>query len=334
MAGRVTLLGIAPAADAPRLETAMRAVPGPRLSVHRSRGLAAFAQAGRPGGGGFLRGRDRAAVLAAVRSVQRRLEVACMAAPFLPADPAAADCPAARLATLVDDASEGLAEALARDGGRHQWDVILRGAAEPVVAARRAEIAGASADGAAALAEAMAAALRAERAARAAALRAALAPHVLAIANADMAAGETETALTVLVPAGGEAAVEAALQALPAFAAADASADLRGPLPPVSFSACRMASGDPAEVARAWHMLALPAQADAELLAQHWRALAFRLHPDRQEPAAPAAPIVAAGAAYRLLREVGRAAGRGPWTLAALQRRAGPRLVPPPEPQP
>jgi hypothetical protein len=332
MAGRLTLLGIGAAADAACLAAAMRAIPGPALSVHHGEGLAAFAQAARPGGGGALRGRDRAGIADALGTVQRRLEAACQAAAFLPADPAAATCEAARLPALLEAAGAGLAAALARDGGHHQWDVVLRWPAEAVVRARAAAIAEAAREaggGAAAMAEAVAAALRQERAGRAAALEQALRPRVLGIANAGMAGGETETGLTVLVPAGGEAAIEAALMALPDAGDPALSADLRGPLPPLSFSAWRVARTDPAAVARAWRLLDLPAQADAEILRRTWRARAARLHPDRDPRAEAGTRLAEAASAHRLLREMAAVLGDEPWTLDAMVRRAGPRLAPP-----
>jgi hypothetical protein len=138
-------------------------------------------------------------------------------------------------------------------------------------------------------------------------------------------AGDTETGLTVLVEADGEAALEAALEALPADIAADATINMRGPLPPLSFAAVRIDRAAPAEVADAWRQLALPEHVDAAVLQQHWRDTAFRLHPDRS--AGDGGLMAQAGAAFRLLRDLLPAEGAGQaWSLPALQRHAACRM--------
>jgi hypothetical protein len=235
--------------------------------------------------------------------VQRRLEVACQLGPFLPADPSQARCKSTALPALLNGAADTIADALAGPGRCHQWDVVLRWPAESVVASRRTDIARAAQEGGGgrvALAEAVAAALAAERAQREAALRAAVAPVCLALLPAG--AGTCETGLTCLMPPGGEAALEAALGALPAAITAEADADMRGPLPPLSFAAVRIDSAAAADIAQAWRTLALPHQVDAAALKQHWRSCAARLHPDRG--VTDDAPMVAAGAAFRLLRDL------------------------------
>jgi hypothetical protein len=249
--------------------------------------------------------------------VQMRLEAACRVAPFLPADPAQCRCPAADAAALLADAMPEVSAALAGPGRCHQWDVVLRWHPEAVLARRRAEIAGAGREE---LAASVAAALARERAMREAGLRAALGRVSLAVASA-AGAVETEAGLTVLLPAHGEAALEQALSALPPEISDGASADLRGPLPAVSFSAVRVVSAAPGEVAQAWQALALPDWIDADGLRRHWRECAARVHPDHG--IAEDGPMVAAGAAFRLLRSLLPAgAPAQAWTLAALQRRS------------
>jgi hypothetical protein len=325
MAGWVTLLGFAAEAQGAALLAAMRAVPGPAVSVTRAGGLACLAQADAARFSFGLGG--RAAALQRLRTVQMRLEAACVLGPFLPADPAHARCARGAVAGLLAAAAAGIAEALAGPGTRHQWDVVLRWQGDAVVAARRAEIAAAAdaaGGGRTALAEAVEAALARERLQREAALRAAVAPVAVAVAAAG--AGATETGLTVLLPAdGGEAALEAALNALPDGVTANGTIDMRGPLPPVSFAAVRIDRAAPAEVAQAWRTLALPERVDAAGLRRHWRDCAARMHPDRAGGEDVA--MASAGAAFRLLRDL-LPAGDGAlaWSLPALQRHAACRM--------
>lgn len=322
MAGWVTLLGFAGEADAAALEARMAAVKGPKLRRFAACGLAALAQAET----GRLRfGGGRAAVLCRLQTVQMRLEAACRVAAFLPADPAHARCAAGDVAALLAAAAPALTAALAGPGAQLQWDVKLRWPAEPVLAARRAEIAQVlqGGGGRAALAEAVGGALARERAHREAGLRRGLAG--VALAMAPCGAGDTETGLTVLVATDGEAALEAALGALPADIAADAEIDMRGPLPPLSFAAVRIDRAAPAEVADAWRQLALPDRVDAAVLQQHWRDTAFRLHPDRA--AGDGGLMAQAGAAFRLIRDLLPAEGGDQaWSLPALQRHAACRM--------
>ena len=135
-----------------------------------------------------------------------------------------------------------LAEALAAHGARQQWDIVLHWAPEAVVARHRAEIAPPPRTAPQALAEAVGAVLRAECARHEAAVLAALTPAVLAFAEGGAACADTQVAVTVLVAANAEAAVEAALDALPAEQMEGVSIDMRGPLPPLSFSAVRLAT--------------------------------------------------------------------------------------------
>jgi hypothetical protein len=328
MADHVKILGFAHAASAAALTSALAAVPGRPVRVFCAGGLAALAQTDRNGGHARRR-QSRATMLHALASVQRRLEVACLQGPFLPADPADGTCPADDIVPLLAASADAVGAALAAIGTCHQWDVILRWQAEPVVAARRAEIAKVAVAGQAGLADAVAAALGREREKREAALMQALAPVALSVLPAR--SGTTETAITALVPAGGEAVLETALCGLAPDISDGAAADLRGPLPPISFAAVRVARAAPGEVAAAWNRLALPEWVDAAALRQHWHACAARLHPDHG--ARDDGPITEAGAAFRLLRGLLPAeAPEKPITLAALQRRAAMRLQVPAPP--
>ncbi len=330
----VTLLGVAARSDAESVLAAMQAVAGPKLVVAVHDDVALFAQAAEKGRA-LLRRRDKASLVKALFAVQRRLEVACQTAAFLPADPGGAPCPAQALQGMLADAASCVAASLAQHGGRHQWEVTMRWPAEPALARRRDDIAAAAAGagaGPAGLAEAVQAALRAEQAFRSDALREALAPLVLDIASQGNAASETETTLTVLVPRHGEAAIEAAFAAMPAEATREASADLKGPLPPFSFATCTIASADADELARAWSQLALPPETDTGDLNRRWRAAAFEAHPDRNQPISGNAPIEELGASYRLLRDVLRSMGQGRHRLADLVRQGRQRLVTTPDP--
>jgi hypothetical protein len=310
MADKLTLLGIAPADRAAALAPALSALPGPAVTLHRVGEIVAVAQRAEARHRALLLARDRAGLLSGLLAVQQRLEAACQLGRFLPADPGAPALPAAELPRLIDAAAPALAAALARDGARHQWDVILRWPPEAALAPRRAALSGLAR---AELAEAVRAALAAERAMRRDALRAALRPAVRDIADAEPVAEDAACGLTVLVPAGGEAAIEAALATLPETAQHGAAADLRGPLPPVAFAALGIAELAEGALDRAWTLLGLPEQLAPEELSGRWRAVAARLHPDRG--AGDPARFAEAREAYRLLE---RLAVPG----AALSRRA------------
>jgi hypothetical protein len=346
---RMRLLGFAPLSGLASLQAALDAVPGPAVQVQRGPAVAALLQA-EPAASLF--GRTRRALLADLHTVQRRLEVACLAGPFLPMNPAAACCPADALPPLLAATWEALATALARHGASHQWDIALRWSPQAVVAHRRAEIAeAASGGGPAALADAVAAALRADRGRREAALVMALAPVVLAFAPGGAAAAEAELVVTVLVggsagadggTSGGVAAVEVALEALPVEYFADTVIDMRGPLPPLSFAAVRLAETGAEAVGQAWRILALPlddhdSRIDAAALHRQWRNRAAAAHPDVQSgPEAAAVSLAEVTEAYHLLRALMRdtqpvatQAATARFSLRELQGRAGLRLVMP-----
>jgi hypothetical protein len=201
------------------------------------------------------------------------------------------------------------------------------------VARHRNEIAPAAALGPSALADAVAGVLRNERGRREAALLAALAPAVLALAAGGAAGTETQVAVTVLVASGREAPVEAALDAMPAEHVGDATIDMRGPLPPLSFFSVKIATVEEEAVTSAWSTLGLDDRIDLSGLHRQWRLLAAAAHPDRQQ--APETPKAGAAVsdltdAYRLLRDLlppgTEAEGH---TLNGLLRRAGYRLIMP-----
>lgn len=325
MAKFVTLLGFAAADESDALCAAIGAVAGPAVAAVRAAALAAIWQA-TPSLSEKLRPAGQAASFKSLHIVQRRLEVACQHGAFLPADPAHSRCRAADVQKLLAAASPAIGEALRGPGMCHQWDVLLRWPAETVVAARRNEIAANAAGGGGgreALAASVAAALAREHVLRTSALHAALASVALAIQSAG--ASQTETGMTILLPRGGESAIDSALRSLDSRITANAEADLRGPLPPISFAAVRIDAAAPADVAAAWKTLALPERVDAALLRRHWRSVAARLHPD--SGCKSDAPMVEAGAAFRLLRDLlPSESTEPPRSLPILQREAAARM--------
>jgi hypothetical protein len=310
------------------LLAAMRAIPGPYLRMQSGPAVVALLQEEPEVP---LVGRSRDELIAGLQSVQRRLEVACAAGPFLPMDPAAACGPADDMPRLLEAAWDALARAAAEQGTRQQWDIVLSWQPEPVVARNRAQIASAAVHGAEALAEAVRTVLRAECSRREAALLAVLAPAVIAFAKGGAACADAQVAVTVLVAAGGEAAVEAALDGLAAEHAEGASIDMRGPLPPVSFSPVRLATVEGAAIARAWATLGLPDRIDLSTLHRHWRLGAAEVHPDRQAGTSEArqgsgATVSDLTAAYHLLRDLLPPDAAGV-TFDRVLRSAGLRLV-------
>lgn len=311
----IRLLGVVPAADGP----ARAAMLGGAVRLLPAGPVAGLAQPAEAPSRAFFLKRDKAALLRNLAAVQQKLEALCQAGPFLACDPGAAICPEAELAPMLTGAADELGAALARHGSRHQWDVILRWQPEAVLASRRAELTPGPRE---AMAQSIAAALGREVEARHAALVAALRPHVLAIAEAIPAQGDAETGATIILPAGGEAAIEAALGNLPASASQGASCDLRGPLPTLFQGAFRMMRCDPRALAEAWDRLGLPDTLEPRELTLRWRGLATTLHPDTQAPGASAEAMAAATAAYRLLRQQA-ARQNGPMRRNAFLARPG-----------
>jgi len=311
----IRLLGVVPMGDG----AARQAMLGPEVRVIATGEVAALVVPAEPPTRAFFLKRDKAALLRSLAAVQRRLEALCQAGPFLACDPGAAICPEPELTPMLDAAQAELAAAMPRFGARHQWDVVLRWNPEAVIAARRDEIAPGPRP---AMAAAIGRLLAEEVAARHAALLAALRPHVIAIAEAIPAQGDAETGATIILPAGAEATIEAALGDLPAFATSGATCDLRGPLPALALGALRMMRCDKAELSAAWDRLGLPDTLEPRELALRWRHLAARLHPDTQGPDASAEAMAEAGAAYRLLRQ--QALGQhGPLRRQAFLSRPG-----------
>jgi len=323
MADKLTLLGFAPIDGAEALAARLAALPGPALEMRRAGAVAAFAQAETAPKRALLLARDRAGLLGTLASLQQRLELACQLSPFLPADPGAATLPAGEWPALLEAQQEALAEALAKHGATHQWDVILRWSPEAVLAGQRERFAGL---GRAALAEAVAAALSEERHARLAALRRALGPKVIEMHEQAPVAEDAACGVTVLVPAGGEAAIEEALGTLPPAVTEGVSADLRGPLPPLAFAAVRVAELPRGAVERAWTLLGLPEALPMGELRRHWRGLATLLHPDRAGAEADPARFAEAAAAYRLLQSLAGDAG-GEVRRTTLAARSGRHLL-------
>lgn len=323
------LLGVAQATGATALRAALDAVPGPSVLAEAGAGWVAFLQPEKAGLS-FLRGQK--SVLGSLHLIQRRLEIACQAGPFLAADPAAAVAPQSALRALLRGADDGIAAALAQWGRRQQWDVIVKWPAEAVLTACRPVLAEAAGRGQAALAEAVAAALRADRDRREAVLLAALRPAVLECAPGGAAGAETEIGLTVAVPPGGEAAIERALERIDGAAMVGAGVDMRGPLPALSFAVLRIASTEPGDVAQAWTLLNLPEFVDPASLHQAWRRAASAAHPDRAGAEAGGDGVSAATSAYHLLRGLLHQSGTAPRTLRQVLRSAGHRLVLPPVP--
>lgn len=329
----IRLLGFAPLRDSAQLATSLANIPGPPL--HLCHGAAVVAVAQDEPRKPLLR-RDRKALLSGLQTVQRRLEVACQAGPFLPMDPSAACCPPHWVASLLASGEVALSAVLADYGRLHQWEIVLRWSPETVVAEHRAEIATAVREpGAPGLADAIAMVLRSERACREALLIAALVPAVVAFAPGGATGSDGEVSLTVLSSPDRETAIESALQALDAAKLGDASLDMRGPLPPVSFAAVRLVATDQSEISTAWSRLELPTRISRTGLHQTWRQRAAAAHPDRYEAGeqvARAAVMADLTAAYHVLRDLIGPGSDEEVVLSEVLRRAGPRLVvPPPE---
>lgn len=325
---RLRLLGFCPESGFEALRAALTDSAGPALHLIVIAGLGVAAQVEKEGG--LFRTMDRTALLRRLHAVQRRLELACQAGPFLPADPAAPPIKRGELPRLVGAAARRLLPALARDGAKQQWEITMRWPPEVVLAPHRAALATAAVTGTAAVVDLVGRLLRQDRDDRLAALRGVLSPRVVALTEGQ--ATDTEISLTLLVQAGGEAAIEAALDRLPPAVTAHAAADLRGPLPPVSFAACALVEVPVGEITAAWHRLELNGTIDAAGLRRIWRSRASAVHPDHTGNAADAVVLDAARTAYRLLAPLIDEAG--PCGLPALRGLAGRRLVPAAAPGP
>lgn len=328
----IRLLGFAPLVGLDALQSALEMVPGPALRIQRSaHGQSAVAAIAQDEPETALQSRSRDDLVTSLRTVQRRMEIACLAGPFLPMDPATACCLATTVPQLLEPAWDGLFAALTQHGACHQWDIALRWTPNHVMAKHRHSIAAAAGQGPQILAEAVAAALRTERDVMEAGLLATLRPVVLAFAAAGAARAETEISVTVLTSAQGETALEAALDALAPEYAEAATIDMRGPLPPLSFSAVQLITVTEHEATQAWQTLGLSDRIDLATLHRQWRLCAAAIHPDRQatQPAlADCATVSEITSAYRLLRGLlPNADPRETFALTSLLRRCGSRLI-------
>jgi len=325
------LLGFVSARSASALQSALATVAGPAVAVQRGPEVALLMQA-------ELKTppirRGRRTKPEGLQTVQRRLEIACQAGPFLAMDPAAACCPTGIIPRLLEAAWSSLSDALAAHGARHQWDVIVRRLAQPTVSRQRVAIEERCAGGSdLAMSEVMPNSLREAWAEREAALLAVLKPSVLALGQ--VCHSETQMSITVLLPAEGDVAVKAALAGLPKEIFADCTFDMHGPLPPLSFSAVKLAKVGQGEVVRAWRRLDLPECVDASSLHWHWRLREASAHSDRKpktKAASADAEVIEITKAYHLLRDLLPAPGmalEGQTSMAQLLQRAGHRLIVP-----
>ncbi len=326
------LLGFVPLAGLDALILALEAVPGPTLRVRQSPpGKAAVAVLLQDEPDMRLLKGNQNAQAANLATVQRRMAVACVTGPFLPMDPAAACCSDDAVARLLETAWDALDAVLTRHGGHHQWDIVLQWTPEQVAARTRTVIAAATGGRRRSLTAAVAVALQAERDSLEKALLAALRPVVLAIADRGASRTATETTISVLGSLQSKAVIQATVDALPPEQVAAATIDIRGPLPPVNFTAVRVATVGERDVSNAWQTLDLPDRIDLVILQQQWRLRAAAVPPDRAA-LADGATVSDMTAAYRLLRDLVPPGRQGETaTLTSLLRRVGPRLIVPPE---
>ncbi|WP_419897212.1 GvpL/GvpF family gas vesicle protein [Roseomonas sp. USHLN139] len=314
------LLGVAPQPLAAAMQQAMARIAGPPLSSTPLGEIVAFLQPEPPD---RLLGGQKAR-LRLLAGWQQRLEAACQIGPFLPADPAAALLPTTAWAPVLEASATALAAALARDGASQEWQLTLGWPPAQLLAPHRAALQPWQGAAPAALAAEIGRLVAAEMAARIAAVEAALA-GVTRQWRRQPAATPHEASFLLLIERDGMAGLEAALQGLPPALAEAASADLRGPMPPVHFAAWRVAECRPDALRQAWSLLGLGEGADAASLRRSWRRRAAALHPDASRAAADGAAMASARDAYRLLAPLLREAGTD---LPGLLRQAGPRLVP------
>lgn len=319
------ILGYAPLADLDGLLATMNAVSGPAVEAVLGSTLAALVQP-EPEDGLFCR--QPISQAAGQLMAQRRLEIACLAGPFLPHDPATALVPTTALHDLLAPAWDSLDTALSTHGHHHQWDILLRWSPDDIIARQAPALS--AARGRIEMAETIREAFQTERQSRQAQLLNTLAPAVLAFAAGGPTGSDTEVLVTTLVEASGEWRMEAALAALDG---ADPWIDLRGPLPPVTFAPVRAICLSTAELNGAWQTLDLPRRINRTGLHHQWRNLAASVNPHRPtETLSGAAPgISGLTDAYRLLRGLLPADGREA-SLGNLLGKAGWRLVVPDAP--
>lgn len=309
------ILGFARLADLDAARHALCAVPGPTPRFHDGPfiGVVLQDEPDRP-----LTARDRLSMIADLETMQRRLEIACLAGPFLPMDPSAACCPSDAVAALLKPNWERLHQALLSGGSGHQWDISLAWQPEAAVAGHRPVIAPEASHG-----PDEGTATRDAHERRKAELLASLRPVLLAMTDGSVDTGDTRVRLTVLV----EAARESELEDRLALCGDDVAIEMRGPMPPVSFFAVRLVNLDAVKMTNAWTILGLPERADMTDLHRQWRMRAAAAHPDRGVLATLGASVADLTAAHRVLRDLMSEAPGDRHTLDGLLRLSGRRLV-------
>jgi hypothetical protein len=322
------ILGYAPLEGLDGLLATLNTVPGPAVEAWHGSSLAALLQS-EPDDGMFCS--QQTAQTTGLLGVQRRMELACHSGPFLPQDPAAATAPSDAVPSLLATAWPALDSALFTHGNHHQWEILLRWSPEAVLARQSLQVAETFTDGTnAARIKAVRAAVRTERTRQEARLLNTLSRAVLAFAADGAAGSDTAISVTALVEAGAEHRMESALEALEE---GDLEIELRGPLPPVTFSPVRIATTEAIEITGAWHTLELDERADRIRLQQQWRSLATSLRPDRQSHRLSGAAPGIAGLtdAYRMLCGL-LPTNNTSATLSETLRLAGRRLIVPEAP--
>jgi hypothetical protein len=312
------ILGYAPVDGLDALLAVLNAIPGPAVEAWHGAHLAALLQ---PEQDDASFCRHQISYATSLLTVQRRLQAACQAGPFLPQDPAAATVQSETVPALLAPAWHALDAALRSRGQHHQWDIVLHWSCDAVTtvtgtkAARLADIRSAR---------------QAEHTRHEARLLNTLSRAVLALAADGSSRSDASVSVTALIEAGCEHRLDAALEALEE---PDLTVELHGPLPPLTFAPVRIAMTEAVEITGAWQTLELGELSSRTHLHRQWRGLAASLRPDLQgNRLSGAAPGIAGLTdAYRLLRGVLPSDGSAV-TLTATLRHAGRRLVVPDTP--
>jgi hypothetical protein len=304
------ILGYVPLEGLDGLLATLNAVPGPAVAALQGPNLAALLQS-EPDDGTPCS--EQAAQTASLVDVRRRLELTCHNGPFLPQDPAAATVPSEAVPSILASAWPALDSALFTHGNHQQWEILLHCSPDAAPTRQRHRTVA-----------------RAERTRLEARLLNALSRAVLAFAADGESGSGTTISVTALIEAGTEHRMETALEALEE---SDLGIELRGPLPPVTFSPVRIANTETIEISGAWHTLELAERSDRSGLRQQWRSLAASLRPDRQSHRLSGAAPGIAGLtdAYRMLRGL-LPANDASATLSETLLLAGRRLVVPEAP--
>ncbi|HVY17981.1 MAG TPA: GvpL/GvpF family gas vesicle protein [Rhodopila sp.] len=319
------ILGYAPLEGLDGLLTRLNAVPGPPVEAWHGCRLAAVLQSEPQD---LLFCRQSLANSADFLAVERRLELACHAGPFLPQDPSAAIVPSDAVPALFAPAWLALHTALSTHGQQRQWDIHLRWS--PRAAVNHASPHLMQASGRSERVAGIRAALRTERARQEARLLNTLSRAVLAFATDPARGTGTGIRVTALIRTGAEAAMEAALEALEE---PDLAIELHGPLPPLTFAPVRIATTATAEIAAAWAALELDDRIGRDGLRMQWNTRVASLRPDRQRHRLSGAAPGMAGLtdAYRMLHALLPPDGTEASYAEALAQ-AGRRLIVPDAP--